>query len=71
MESVIVRFREYFSSASDSEKEVIKYVLENMERAAGINIHELAHDSFVSAATVTRLCKKVGFKNYKSAAACL
>lgn len=65
MESVIVRFREYFSSASDSEKEVIKYVLANTDKAAQINIHELAHDSFVSAATVTRLCRKMGFKNYK------
>ena len=36
MESVIVRFREYFSSASDSEKEVIKYVLADMDGRRGL-----------------------------------
>ena len=65
MESVIVRFREYMTSASDTEKGIIQYVLDNMEEAVHLNIHQLAQKSFVSAATITRLCRKTGFKNYK------
>lgn len=65
MESVIVRLREYQASASDTEKGVIRFILANTAEAASVNIHELARQTFVSAATVTRLCRKIGFQNYK------
>lgn len=65
MESVIVRLREYQTSASDTEKGVIRFILANTAEAASVNIHELARRTFVSAATVTRLCRKIGFQNYK------
>lgn len=65
MESVIVRLREYQTSASDTERGVIRFILANTAEAASVNIHELARRTFVSAATVTRLCRKIGFQNYK------
>ncbi len=65
MESVLVKCREYMKCASDTEKGIIKFILENAELAIQMNIHELAETVFVSAATVTRLCKKMGFHNYK------
>ncbi|MCI8942423.1 MAG: MurR/RpiR family transcriptional regulator [Oscillospiraceae bacterium] len=65
MNSVIVRFKEHMASASNTERGIIRYVLENPEEAVQMSIHELARRSFVSASAVTRLCKKTGFQNYK------
>lgn len=65
MDSVIVRFREHLLSASNTEREVITYVLNHPQEAVKINIHELASRTFVSSSTITRLCKKTGFVNYK------
>ena len=65
MNSVIARFLEHMSSASNAEREIMSYVLENPDEAVPLSIHELARRSFVSASAVTRLCKKTGFQNYK------
>ncbi len=65
MKSVLVRMSEYEHQASETEKGVIRTVLGNPQAAAQCNIHQLAALSYVSASTVVRLCKKLGFAGYR------
>ncbi len=46
------------------EKEVARYVLENLERIPGMSSKELAEASFTSKATVVRLSQKLGLAGY-------
>lgn len=46
------------------EKEVARYVLENLERIPGMSSKELAEASFTSKATVVRLSQKLGLAVY-------
>ncbi len=65
MKSVLVRIQEYAGHASGAEKGVIKYVLQNPDKAVACNIHELAEQTFTSPSTIIRLCRKIGFTGYK------
>lgn len=65
MKSVLVRLQEFSKQASGAEKGIIRYLIENPEKAANCNIHELAEVTFSSPSTVIRLCKKLGFNGYK------
>lgn len=65
MESVLVRLREYYDQASNTEKSIISFLLENPEEAAEMSIHQLADRVYASASTITRLCHKTGFPQYK------
>lgn len=65
MKSVLVRFQEYEAKASNAERTVVRFVLEQPEDAAVCNVHRLAAASFCSPATIIRLCKKMGFSGYK------
>ena len=48
---------------SDTEKIVANYILNNMKKAAEINIKNLAADTFCSVATISRFCKKLGYES--------
>ena len=65
MKNVIVKFREYYPEASSTEKGVIEYLLGNPEKVAEMGLRELAKATYVSSSTITRLCHKVGFSQYK------
>lgn len=71
MKSVMVKFREYLNQASNTEKEIIKYLLEHPEEAAQMSIRELSKEVFASPSTITRLCRKAGFEHYKEFQKCL
>ena len=47
------------------EKYLMDYILDNPDDILQKNINELAQLSYTSTATVSRLCKKLGFKGYK------
>ena len=61
MKSVLVRIQEYSAQASGAEKGVLRFLRENPEEAAGYSIKQLADKTFSSAATIVRLCRKMGF----------
>ena len=65
MKSVLVRIQEYSAQASGAEKGVLRFLRENPEEAAGYSIKQLADKTFSSAATIVRLCRKMGFEGYK------
>ena len=65
MKSVLVRIQEYSAQASGAEKGVLRFLRENPEEAAGYSINQLADKTFSSAATIVRLCRKMGFDGYK------
>lgn len=65
MKSVIVKFREYLSHVSSTERSIIQYLLANPEKAAEMSVRELAKEVFASPSTITRLCHKTGFAHYK------
>lgn len=65
MKSVIVKFREYLSHASSTEKSIIQYLLTNPEKVAEMSVRDWAKEVFASPSTITRLCRKTGFSHYK------
>lgn len=65
MKGVLVCVHEYKDKASDAEKEIIQYVIDEPEKVSLMNSYQLAHITFTSPATVVRLCKKIGFSGYK------
>ena len=65
MKSVRVKLREYLSHASNTEREIIQFILKSPEDASVMSIRELAGATFTSPSTVTRFCKKTGFHDYK------
>ncbi len=66
MKTVTVRLREYQSHASTTERAIIQFILEHPRQTAELSIHQLAEQTFSSAASIIRLCKKNGFDGYKS-----
>lgn len=46
------------------EKYLVDYILENPRHIFKKNINEIAKESYTSVATVSRLCKKLGFRGY-------
>ena len=65
MQSVILKFREYLPQASGTEKGVIQYLLAHPEEVAAMSIREFSARAFASASTITRLCHKIGFSQYR------
>lgn len=65
MKGFSVRLRKYYSQASNTEKGIIDVLLRKPEDTLGLSIHELAKKTFSSASTITRMCRSIGFENYK------
>ena len=65
MKSVLVRLQEYEGKASGAEKGVIGFLLEHPDEVPQLNIHELAEETYSSASTIIRLCRKLGFHGYR------
>ena len=62
---VIALFKENRDSATVTERNVIDYVLSNPDDVMGMSIHELADASFVSASTVSRMCRRLGLSGFR------
>lgn len=65
MQDIIVKLRSIIGTLPDSERKVADYALRNPDRFPFLSIYEVAKKVGVSAATVTRLTKKLGVKNLK------
>lgn len=65
MISVIVRAKEYVKQASETEKSVLYYILSAPKEASKLSIHALSKKVFASPSTIARLCRKIGFKDYR------
>lgn len=65
MKNVLVRVQEYKIQANGAEKALVQYFLEKPEETVKLSIHALAERTYTSAATIIRLCKKLGFSGYK------
>lgn len=62
---VIALLKENRDSATVTERNVIDYVLSNPDDVMGMSIHELADASFVSASTVSRMCRRLGLSGFR------
>lgn len=49
---------------TDSEKVILEYILNHMEKVIKMSSNHLAEETFTSPATITRLCKKLGFTGF-------
>ena len=65
MKHVLMRLQEFEKQATATEKNVIRYFLEQTEEAGELSIYEIAEKTYSSPSTVIRLCKKIGFQGYK------
>ncbi|WP_290140455.1 MurR/RpiR family transcriptional regulator [uncultured Dubosiella sp.] len=66
MKKGLYRLEEYYRHhATESEKEVLRFLLQNPQAAIAMDIHTLAKRCFCSAATIVRICKKNGFSGFK------
>lgn len=66
MKKALYRLEIYYKqSATESEKEVLNFILEHPRTVVEIDIHTLAKKCYCSAATIVRICKKNGFKGFK------
>lgn len=50
---------------TESEQQVIDYLLEHLEDLTMLSINDLAKRSYTSNATIIRLCHKVGYQGYR------
>ncbi len=53
------------TSFSESEQNVINYLLEHMNQVEDMTLEQLAKSTFTSNATIIRTCQKLGYKGYK------
>lgn len=65
MKGFSVRLRKYRLQASNTEKGVIEMLLRKPEEILGLSIHDMAKKTYSSASTITRMCRNMGFENYK------
>lgn len=60
MDHISVMYDQFF----DSEKKIAKYILNNHKRVVDMTVSELAKESDVSEASVSRFCKRIGVKGF-------
>lgn len=55
----------YKQNATESEKEVLRFLINQTREAVEMDIHTMAKKCFCSPATIVRICKKNGFSGFK------
>ena len=55
----------YKQSATESEKAVLRFLINQTREAVEMDIHTMAKKCFCSPATIVRICKKNGFSGFK------
>lgn len=63
--SCIIRLQSLQPALMAAEKRVADFALHNSEKIVDLTIEELATESKTSYATITRLCKRLGYSGYK------
>ncbi len=58
------RISTQYNSLTSSEKKIANYVIAKREELLNISIHVMAKHIGVSSSTITRFCRKLGFKNF-------
>lgn len=61
----MMEIKEIYQTMNKKEKEVYNYVERNRDKAAYMNVRELAENCDVSTATILRFIKKLGLESYK------
>lgn len=57
---------EYQIDFSELEKRIADFMIENKEEVVKMNLKQLAQATYVSTATISRFCRKLGEKNYNN-----
>ncbi len=65
MQSFIKRLLKHRDQLSQLEKQVLNFIIQQPEKIADLKLDEAAKEMFVSTATITRTCKKLGFQGYQ------
>jgi RpiR family transcriptional regulator, carbohydrate utilization regulator len=65
MPGIIAKLNSVYNSITDSEKRVANYIFKNEDRVPLQSIYEIAGHSSVSATTILRLIKKIGYSSFK------
>lgn len=55
-----------YTELTDGEKQIVDYLINNLESALAMSVHTLAKESGVSVATIVRYAQHMGFDGYKS-----
>lgn len=63
--SCILRIHGIINSLKPAEQRVAKYIINNMEHVTSMTMEELAFESGSSYATVSRLCRKLGYTGFR------
>lgn len=63
--NVISKITAAYDGLSKSHKAIARYVLENFDKAAYLNVEQLSRESGVSEATVVRFSSELGFPKYQ------
>lgn len=64
MRSAFFILHNYFNQATNSERDIIDYIIKNPNNFIELNARELAKITFTSPSTVVRLCKKMNFSGF-------
>ncbi|WP_073998242.1 MurR/RpiR family transcriptional regulator [Anaerococcus urinomassiliensis] len=65
MNNVFIKLKSYYPSASNSEKILIDYMLNQPDEVINYNIRMLSKKTFTSPATIIRLCKNLNFTGFQ------
>ncbi|NBH33642.1 MurR/RpiR family transcriptional regulator [Clostridiaceae bacterium] len=66
MKKGLYRLEAYYKEgATESEKEVLRFLIHQTREAVEMDIHTMAKQCFCSPATIVRICKKNGFSGFK------
>lgn len=65
-ENIFLLMRELYSDLRTSEKGVADYIIQNPEKVVYMTIDNLAYETFTSTATILRMVKTLGIKDYRT-----
>lgn len=63
---IIINIKSKLPQMSPAMQKLAKYIIDNFESMDGIHINQLADESGVSEATITRFVKEIGYSNFQS-----
>lgn len=63
---IIIGIKSKMHQMSPAMKKLAAYIVDHFEKLDGIQIHQLAKESGVSDATITRFVKEIGYQNFQS-----
>lgn len=64
MKSPLLKIRQLKDNVSDSQKEVLNYIISNPNEVTHLTIRELAEKTYSSPSSIVRLCREIGFKGF-------